>query len=44
MKYEKPLIVETNDAVSVIRGGKENGGTDSLSTDHMSIPAYQADE
>jgi hypothetical protein len=44
MKYERPLIVQTNDAVSVIRGGKEHGGSDSLSADQMSIPAYQADE
>jgi len=44
MKYEKPLIVHSIDAVSVVRGGKVSSNTDSQSLDQMSVAAYQADE
>jgi len=44
MKYEKPLIVYSADAVSVVQGSKEAGNFDNESLDHQSIAAYQADE
>jgi len=44
MRYEKPQIVYLGDAVSVVLGGKEDGGSDSSSLNQQSTPAYQADE
>lgn len=44
MRYEKPQIVHSGDAVSVVLGGKEDGGSDNSNLDQLSTPAYQADE
>jgi hypothetical protein len=45
MKYAKPEIVVTADAVSAIQNlGKPNGIADNLTQEYPSVPAYAADE
>jgi hypothetical protein len=44
MKYEKPLIVLSTDAVSVVQGVKTSGSGDSVNPDQTEIAAYEADE
>lgn len=44
MKYEKPLIVYSTEAVSAVQGEKVGGMGDSLSPSEQTVAAYQADE
>jgi hypothetical protein len=44
MKYEKPLIVLSTDAVSVVQGVKKSGNGDNASPYEQTIAAYEADE
>lgn len=45
MKYEKPLIVHSTNAVFAIQGNlKESGDGDIQSPDQQTLPAYEADE
>ena len=45
VKYEKPLIAHSADALSAVQAqSKEYSGYDNLNPEMQSIPAYQADE
>jgi hypothetical protein len=44
MKYEKPEIVVTVEAVSAIQGMEKDGGVKDNTLHLPSIPAYEADE
>jgi hypothetical protein len=47
MKYEKPTVVHSADALSVVRSSdpqKGPSGADHSSTSQESVSAYQADE
>ncbi len=44
MKYTKPEIVVTGNAVAAIQSMAKNAGVDDSTLDRPSIPAYESDE